>query len=125
MWWYRRLSKRTRIGIKIGVSFIFLALFSYYTYLLCISLEYEADLLFYALGIFTILYWMLSLCCPRLFHRFIYKIGKAPMDKSNMISSISSQEDSYKNFECISFYISLFGFVMMIIGIIMRLYYIF
>lgn len=125
MWWYRRLSKRTRIVIKIVVSFIFLALFSYYTYLLCIHLEYEADLLFYALGIFTIIYWALSLCCPRLFHRFIYKVGKSPMDKSNMVSSIPSEQDSYKNFEYISFLISLFGFLMMLIGIIMRLCYIY
>lgn len=125
MWWYRRLSNRTKIGIKIVVSLIFLALFSYYTYLLCISLEYEGDLLFYALAILTALFWVLFLCFPRGFHRIIYKIGKGPMEKSNMISSNPSQLDSYKNFEYLIFLLSLFGFSMMIIGIIMRLCFIY
>lgn len=125
MWWYRGLSKRTRIVMKIIVSLSFFALFSYYTYLLCISLEYEADLLFYALGILTALFWFLFLCFPRGFHRIIYKIGKEPMEKSNMISSNPSQQDSYKNFEYLSFLFSLFGFLMMVIGIIMRLCYIY
>ncbi len=125
MWWYRSLSKRYKIVIKLLVSFICIILFSYYTFLLVISTEYEADLLFYALGIMTTVFWFLSLCFPRFFHSVIYKIGKGPMNKSNMINSIPSQQDSYKNFEYLSFLISIFGFSMMIIGIIMRLCFIY